>query len=283
MKPSTLADDINDALDGELEKCDLNRKALLQLYATWQDDDPEVVRLDSKSSSSTKRRDPKRLGSPATLGSMPSEDPLPALGQRLVKAGGSSASLARVSRATFAFGHLLVSYEQGMCAGMSIQDWRKMVEDHFAKAEASILGARAHLAQWVKGAAANRPNSAVLKDQNLISPEMIQDLLCVDIDAARKIISDGRYGKFVKVGRRQFLLRADFDAALLAQQAARSSSAVKPSTGVLANLPRKPRGKGRGRSAGPETVADSSSPPPPPPSSTPPSASGPSSKQKRVR
>ncbi len=89
------------------------------------------------------------------------------------------------------------------------------------------------------------PDSATSTDLGLISAEMIAALLSIKIDAARKIISGGLYGKCVKVGKRNLLRREDFDAALLGQQAAVTPRPARPTTSVLPNLPRKRRGDRR--------------------------------------
>ncbi len=89
---------------------------------------------------------------------MATEDPLPALGRRLATAGGSAAPLARVSRATHDFGRLLLSYEMGHYAGMSVKEWRETVAKLYDDAVARIGAGRRSVEEWERTAPA-RPQT----------------------------------------------------------------------------------------------------------------------------
>lgn len=241
MKSSPLADDLLDALDGELEKWELVRDALLRPYQARGEADLVVDSVDIDTKLPTKRRYPKTLGPPFALGAAPSADPLPALGGRLAKAGGRAAWLARVSRATAALGHLVVCYEQGLYAGRPLKDWRKEVAEHYEKVKTAILAAKAEIEAWEKTLPAHRPSSKVLKDEDLVFPEMIMEMLRIKIDAARKLVSSGAFGKPVRLGKRVAVFKKDMYEAMRAQAPEVAPAKEKPPGSPFTDLPRRRR------------------------------------------
>jgi hypothetical protein len=244
MKKSPLFRDLIDALDGELDKCAQSHDALLDPYEGWKDSFP-VESRDPTTGSVGKKDYPRRLGSPASLGSRWSEDPLPALAARLVEAGGSSACLTRASDALTAFGQLVVAYEQGTYAETPISDWRRIVEDQYKKAENAVNAAKAAIKTWAETTARSAPDSSVLNGKELIFAETLAEMLNIKIDAARKLISGGTYGEAVRIGKHKALFRADFDAALRAQQNPKASAKTASPESSLSDLPRTRHGRGR--------------------------------------
>lgn len=235
---TSLVTDVGAALDGALDLSERIRLALLSPYASWPDD-IEPSALGAGDAAPSPGRTARILGAPFPCGGHEIFDPLPDLIARLGRAGGSTAPLQRVVQAVGDLGHLLRSYEQGLYSGMAIAKWRCEVTRLYDRAEASILEAKRAIEAWEHDTT-SAPNARSLTGKELVFPEDAAETLGVGIDAARRLVSGGRYGTPVRMGKRVAVFKEDLYAAL---RAAAASAPDRPPSSVP--VPPVPRRRGR--------------------------------------
>ena len=248
-----LVSDAVAALDQVLADVERNRDALVVPHKTR--DDLIVATLDPVTGAPTTRRYPATLGPPADLGLRECPDPLPGLMRRIVAAAGSDAGLRELQRSIAKFDHLLTLYQGGRFSGLRPAEWQKQVEDLVAEIREAAMEARAGLETWEKQVALEQPlcpDSSLLKEQEFVFVEHVVAMFHgkLGVDAARKMISSGRLGPPVRVGKRLAVRLKRMREYLDAKAESGGKKSVAP--GKAASLPVIPRRR-RGARSKPKT------------------------------
>lgn len=216
----SLGNALIQGIDGVVKASATSREALLGPYLFRDDEERDVVERDGKGNE-VRRHAYQPLGPPVQLERGVHVLPdLSGLIRCVVEAGGRAEPVRRLQLAAQRLENLVCAYEQGLASACRPSRWVTVVQSHFDSVESAADRAMRWLRHWNQEVEPESgPDSSVLKDREIVFAETLVRMFRgeIKIDAARKMVSGGKLGPVVRIGKRKAVLKSSMYAHLLSQ------------------------------------------------------------------